>query len=128
MNNSFKSDRLVIGLFLVILLVQGCAQNLPAVREFSQATVVASSSFNTIADDLPKSCIRRVDAEEGFKGERIVIVDDNVEFSKEYKDKLSTCDALKESLNGITAANDVLKGYAQAIGQLASDEAVTFTS
>lgn len=38
------------------------------------------------------------------------------------------CDALKESLNGITAANGVLKGYAQAIGQLASDEAVTFTS
>lgn len=128
MNNGFKSVGLVIGLFLAIFLADGCAQNLPAVREFSQATLAASSSFDTIADDLPKSCIRRVDAEEAFKGERMVIVDDGVEFSKEYKDKLSTCDALKESLNGITAANGVLKGYAQGIGQLASDEVVTFTS
>lgn len=128
MTNGFKSIRWIIGLFLVVLLAEGCAQNLPAIREFSQATVVASSSFDTIADDIPKSCIRRVDAEEGFKGARIVVVDDSVEFSKEYKDKLSTCDALKESLNGIMAANGVLKGYAQAIGQLASDGAVTFTS
>lgn len=128
MNNGFKSVSLNICLFFLIFLAEGCAQNLPAVREFSQATVAASSSFDTIADDLPKSCIRRVDAEEAFKGERIVVVDDSVEFSKEYKDKLSTCDALKGSLNGITAANGVLKGYAEALGQLASDEAVTFTS
>src|ERR1700752_3214789 len=127
MNHDFRSIRLLIGLLLVISFAQGCAQNLPAVREFSQATVSASSSFNSIADDIPKSCIRRVNVEEAFKGARIVIVDDNVEFSKEYKDKLSTCDTLKESLDGIIAANYVLKGYAEALGQLASDEAVTFT-
>ncbi len=84
MTSGFKPIGLVMGLFLVILLAEGCAQNLPAVREFSQATVAASNSFDTISDDIPKSCIRRVDAEEDFKGERIVIVDDSVEFSKEY--------------------------------------------
>jgi hypothetical protein len=128
MNNGFKTVRLVIGLFLAIFLAEGCAQNLPAVREYSRATLAASCSFDTTAYDLPKSCIRRVDTEEAFKDERIVIVDDSVEFSKKYRDKLSSCDELKENLNGVTGANGVLKGYAQAIGQLASDEVVIFTS
>lgn len=126
MNNGLRSVRLFIGLFLVILLVEGCAQNLPAVREFSQATAAASSSFNIIADDLPKSCMRRVDV--AFKGEKVTITNDEVEYSKEYKNQLATCDMIKESLDGIIEANNVLTGYAEALGQLASNNPVTFTS
>ncbi len=126
MNNGLKSVMSVIGLFLVILLAEGCAQNLPAVREFSQATVAASSSFNIIADDLPKSCMRRVGV--AFKSEKVTITNDKVEYSKEYKNQLATCDRIKESLDGIIEANNVLTGYAEALGQLASNNPVTFTS
>src|SRR5262245_60873121 len=47
----------------IIVLLQGCVANLPAVRDFSQNTIVAAASFDSIADDLPKSCIRRVELE-----------------------------------------------------------------
>jgi hypothetical protein len=126
MNYDFKPIRLIIALFLVVVLAQGCAQNLPAVREFSQATVSASGPFISIADDLPMSCIRRVDV--AFRGEKVTITDDKVEYTKAYKNQLTTCDMIKESLDGIIEANNVLKGYAEALGQLASDNPVTFTS
>ncbi len=126
MNYDFNPIKLIIPLFLIVVLAQGCAQNLPAVREFSQATVSTSGSFINIADDLPMSCIRRVGV--AFKGEKVTITDDKLEYSKEYKNQLANCDMIKESLNGIIEANNVLKGYAEALGQLASGNPVTFTS
>ena len=111
---------------LAVVLLQGCTANLPAVRDFSQKTVVAAGTFDNIADDLPNSCIRRVELE--FPpDEKLTIESNRVEYSAEYLDARSKCDTLRGSLDGILEVNAVLKGYAEALGQLASDDAVTFT-
>jgi hypothetical protein len=112
---------------LFLFLIQGCVANLPAVRDFSQTTVMATSSFNNIADDLPKSCIRRVEL--SFPPDEKITVKgcSSVEYSTEYENALSKCDGLKNSLDGIIMVNNVLRGYAEALGKLASDEPVTFT-
>ncbi|MGH7901721.1 MAG: hypothetical protein ACRENZ_08285 [Thermodesulfobacteriota bacterium] len=115
-------------ILFVLLFSQGCVANLPAVREFSVTTITASSTFDVIADDLPKSCKRRVEI--SFipsPSDKLTIEDNRVEYSTEYLDALSKCDDLETSLNGIIEVNNVLKEYAEAIGELASDDVVTFT-
>jgi hypothetical protein len=110
-----------------MLLFHGCtAANLPTVRDFSQKTVVAAGTLDNIADDLPKSCVRRVGLEFA-PDEKLTIENNKVEYTEEYQAALAKCDTLKQSLNGILEVNAVLKGYAEALGQLASDDAVTFT-
>jgi hypothetical protein len=87
---------------------------------------VAADSFDRIADDIPKSCLRRVELT--FEGRKVAIVSGQVEYSGEYIKSLATCYDLKNSLDGILGANEVLKGYAEALGELASDDVVTFTA
>jgi len=121
--------KLIVLFVLLFVLLQSCATNLPAVREFSKVTVAASSSFENIADDLPKSCIRAVEI--GLKDNKIKISieekeDGKVDYSNSYKERLKTCDDLRDSLYGIIAANNVLRNYAEALGKLASDDVVTF--
>ena len=122
-----QSRRLVaLASLAIIVLFQGCVANLPAVRDFSQNTIVAAASFDSIADDLPKSCIRRVELELA-PDEKIIVDNKRVEYAPEYVTALSKCTILKSSLDGILQVNAVLKGYAEALGKLASDDAVTFT-
>lgn len=112
----------------VLFFLQGCVANLPAVREFSTTTIAASSTFEVIANDLPKSCQRRVEI--SFipsPSDKLTIEDSRVEYSTEYLDALSKCDDLETSLDGIIEVNNVLREYAEALGELASDDVVTFT-
>ena len=130
MNNKIKSNGILLVSisFALFYLLQGCAANLPAVREFSKSTIAATSFFDDIAEDLPKSCART--AEISFMPspeDKIEIVNNNVELSTEYRESLSTCDKYNDGVNGIVNVNNVLKGYAEAIGKLASDDVVTFT-
>lgn len=119
---------------LIILLsfafLQACAVNLPAVRDFSKNTVAASNSFNLVADDIPASCIRRVNV--AYKFESVENIEKNgekvVKFNQKYLGDLENCRKIKESLDGVVAANDVLKNYAEALGKLASDDVATFTA
>src|SRR5262249_45998543 len=122
-----QSRRLVaLASLAIIVLFQGCVANLPAVRDFSRNTIVAAASFDSIADDLTKSCIRRVELELA-PDEKIIVENKRVEYAPEYVTALSKCTILKNSLDGILQVNAVLKGYAEALGKLASDDAVTFT-
>ncbi len=130
MYNKLKSIRLLLpGIsFLLFCFLQGCAANLPAVREFSKATVAASSCFDHIALDLPKSCARTVEISFMPSPEnKIEIVNNRVELSNEYRESISTCDKYNDGVDGIVNVNNVLKGYAEALGNLASDDVVTFT-
>lgn len=114
--------------FLLFYLLQSCAANLPAVREFSKTTVAATSTFDEIAEDLPKSCMRTVEISFMPSPEdKIEIVDNKVELSSEYRESLSACDKYNDGVSGIINVNNVLKGYAEAIGELASDDVITFT-
>ncbi len=113
-------------LLLIVFLLQACAANLPAVRDFSKTTLVATDTFNNISDDLPKSCLRRVELT--FEGKKVVIEEGIVRFSEKYKQALATCNDLKISLVGMIEANNVLQGYAEALGKLASDDVATFTT
>lgn len=130
MNNKIRSNRtlLVSISFSLFYFLQGCAANLPAVREFSKSTMAATSSFDDIAEDLPKSCVRTVEISFMPSPEdKIEMVDNNVELSNEYRESLSACDKYNDGVSGIVNVNNVLKGYAEAIGELASDDVITFT-
>lgn len=111
---------------LALLCISGCAVNLPTVRDFSQITAAATASFKSMADDIPQSCIRRVDISYE-PSDKVTVENSRVEYTSEYRDALDKCEALNDSLNGILDVNDVLKAYAEALGTLASDEAITFT-
>ena len=124
---TLPARRLALSASLALLLVHGCTANIPAVRDFSKETIVAAGTFDNVADDLPKSCTRRVGLEFA-PDEKLTIERNTVEYTQEYRDALAKCDSLKQSLNGILEVNAVLKGYAEALGQLASDDAVTFTA
>ena len=114
------------GLLLLAILIQSCAVNLPAVRDFSKTTIAATDTFDNISDDLPKSCVRRVELT--YEGQKIVTNGETVEYSDKYKRALADCNDLKINLIGIVEANDVLQAYAEALGKLASDDVVTFTT
>jgi hypothetical protein len=111
-------------LLLISLSLAGCAANLPGIREFSQSTVATSSSFDDITDDMPESCYRRVEFS-FMQMEQTYTIDEPTP-ERLYNDYLSDCNELKNSLVGVYDANDVLMGYAVAIGKLASDDVVTF--
>ncbi len=111
---------------LALLYISGCAVNLPTVRDFSQTTAAATGSFKSMADDIPQSCIRRVDI--SFEAsDKVTVENSRVEYTSEYRDALNKCETLNDSLVGVLGVNDVLRAYAEALGALASDEAITFT-
>ncbi|MGB7293732.1 MAG: hypothetical protein WBD99_16300 [Thermodesulfobacteriota bacterium] len=121
---NYNPVKKLIILVLLNLSFGGCAANLPAIREFSQSTIATSSSFNDITDDMPESCYRRVEFS-SRQMEQIYTIDAPPPESLS-KDYLSDCNQLKNSLVGVYDANDVLRGYAVAIGKLASNDVVTF--
>lgn len=127
MNNKIKSNRLLLTSisFSLFCLLQGCAANLPAVREFSKATVLTSEPFNQVLDDIPKSCERRVDVKIVNKYE-IPEGSYDVRLTDEYKDDLALCAGYEKATEKILLAHDVLQNYAEALGKLASDDVVTF--
>ena len=126
MKNFSQRNVLRCALLVFTILIQGCAVNLPAVRDYSKATMLASNSYNVIVDDLPKSCIRRVDI--SFEGQKVNTAISPVGLSTNYLDAVSTCSEIENSLAGIYEANNILQQYAEALGKLASNETITFTS
>lgn len=114
--------------FLLVLCLSfvGCVSNILSVREFSKATINASDTFSTVADDIPKSCIRRVELVN--QDNKVVVKDNNIEYAEGYLNQLSTCNKLKTSVDGIARINLVLRNYAEALGALAADNPVTFTA
>lgn len=112
---------LVLASFLL-----GCAVNLPAVRDYSKATILASNSYNQIVDDLPKSCIRRVEI--SFEGQKVNTEISPSTLSTIYLNAVGTCSEIENSLIGIYDANNILQQYAEALGRLASNDTITFTS
>ncbi|MDA2919086.1 hypothetical protein MYX76_06260 [Desulfobacterota bacterium AH_259_B03_O07] len=115
-------------LLLISYLLQSCTVNLPAVREFSKATVASSSSFDGLVDDLPKSCFRR--ASFTLPGDKFLLEPPKfeLELTDTYSNRLLGCDKYKVSVLGIVEAQNVLQNYAEALGKLASDDVVTFST
>lgn len=113
-----RSVKLLFLPFIIFtfLFLTGCVQNLKTVRSFSSQTTTLSKSLESIVDDIPDSCMRRV--------EIIQIVSPNNEL---YNQSLNTCNKLKDSTNVILNYNRVLVAYSEALSAIAVDDYATYT-
>ncbi len=118
--------KLLVSTCLLFVSCLGCASNILSVREFSKVAMNASDTFSSVADDIPRSCVRRVEA--GNRDNKIVVRKNDVEYDEDYLRQMSTCNKLKTSVDGIARANAVLRNYVVALGSLAADDPVTFTT
>lgn len=123
-NSELRKKIFTIFFILNGILFIGCGPKLAAVKDFSNSTISATNSFDTISEQLPDSCRRRV----YFTNERINILNEVLATGEkdETIQDLETCELIEQSLTGIQDANNVLREYATALGLLSSDDLVNF--
>lgn len=102
MTKIFKFSSLLV----VFTVVSGCA-NLPAVRQYSETANGSLSKVLEVVGDFTQSCWRR-------------------SYLQPDGDK-PDCEKIKTSSDSWAEVVHVLQEYVQALGNLAADEAVTYT-
>lgn len=108
---------LLLGM-MAAALVSGCATNLEGVRRFASDTDVLVGGVNTQLAYLPVSCEHRLSLAELIHG-------NDADISRQTR---STCNDLTVSARAAGSMTKGVDAYAKALGALAQDSLVTYSS
>lgn len=113
----YRSDRKLgfIVLASVIFSITGCGiQDIIAVQNFAAISAKSTEKFPILASDFYKSCIRTA-----------ILDSETIPTRKEREDR---CAKFKRLEPGLIATHQILEAYVIALGTLASDKTIDFTT